>query len=70
MASPVCFACRYFLGQVGGGWLCTVFLAGIPGEIIGGDNGHDQPVDGDNGYRFEKIGDDGLQGVLPPPPST
>jgi hypothetical protein len=33
---------------------CLAFPKRIPDDIWRGDNLHREPVDGDNGYRFEK----------------
>ena len=70
MAHSVCPQCRYFAAWAPStaDWSCTVFPGGIPGVIVAGDNDHSGPVAGDHGYRFTPIGEDGRQGVLPPPP--
>jgi hypothetical protein len=35
--------------------VCTAFPKGIPTEIFGGDFGHYEPYNGDNGIRFEPV---------------
>lgn len=44
---PVCYSCFYFLGHKH----CMAFDE-IPDEIWSGENLHDKPVEGDNGYQF------------------
>lgn len=38
---------------------CLAFPAGIPSEILTGENDHTREVEGDNGIRFDKIKEDG-----------
>jgi hypothetical protein len=66
LAEPRCYTrrCRHFIGvsQPDGTELterviCRAFPEGIPDEIAYGDNMHLKPYPGDNGLRFEQMGD-------------
>ena len=47
----LCQSCEHFRG----GGRCDAFPAGIPDEILTGDNDHSGPVDGDGGIRYEGV---------------
>lgn len=43
----ICPACKHYLGDA----KCKAFPNGIPDVVY--DEGHDQPVRGDKGFRFD-----------------
>ncbi len=52
-ALPQCLDCRHLRGaDVGNGWTCDAFPAGIPQDIFDGAL-HDEPREGDHGIQFE-----------------
>lgn len=51
---PPCFDCKHYLE----GLKCKAFPAGIPEEILDGENDHRKPYPGDNGILFEQNEED------------
>lgn len=49
-AEANCRWCVHYLGER----RCKAFVEFIPDEFWSGRNQHHQPVDGDNGYQFQK----------------
>lgn len=53
-----CHACVHLVMEFGN-WHCAAFKDGIPDEVKDNALDHREPIDGDNGIRFEaKAGDE------------
>jgi len=50
---PICVDCQYFNETSAHPVTCAAFHGGIPDEIFTYGNPHVEPIDGDNGIRFE-----------------
>ena len=50
---PVCFICKWYIY-----WpFCMAFPgnSGIPMDIRNGENNHSKPIEGDNGFKYERF---------------
>lgn len=78
LVMPICLYCTHFRRDDHGyGYRCDAFPAGIPDAIIESQVDHREPVDGDQGIRFdpdcergaayaaELFGDDMKDGSVP-----
>lgn len=50
--SPACNTCKHFI-LFSNPPRCKAFPAGIPDEILSGDDDHREPFRGDNGIQYE-----------------
>jgi hypothetical protein len=49
-AEANCLWCKHYLGE----WKCRAFPESIPDDFRNGKNLHREPVEGDNGYQYER----------------
>jgi hypothetical protein len=51
--APICAYCRHYT-RAAAVFSCAAFPRGIPDGIIGNEQDHRQPVEGDHGIQFEQ----------------